>query len=42
MAPGEMRPQSDTLELSQGFATLTPLRIDMTHRQLMDRFAGFE
>ena len=22
-------------------ATLTPLHIDMTHRQLLDRFAGF-
>lgn len=42
MASGEMQPESDTLELSQGFATLTPLHIDMTHRQLMDRFAGFE
>jgi 5'-nucleotidase len=42
LARGEMQPETDTLELSEGYATLTPLHIDMTHRQLMDRFAGFE
>jgi len=36
-----MQPETDTLKLSEGYATLTPLHIDMTRRQLMDRFAGF-
>jgi len=39
---GELQPETDLVELAEGFATLTPLHIDMTHRQLMDRFAGFE
>lgn len=42
LAHGEMQPETDLVELSEGFATLTPLHIDMTHRQLMDRFAGYE
>ncbi|HEV3300781.1 MAG TPA: hypothetical protein VG055_14120 [Planctomycetaceae bacterium] len=42
LARGEIQPETDTLELSEGYATLTPLHIDITHRQLMDRFAGFE
>ena len=41
LPPGEMQPETDLVELAAGFATLTPLHIDMTHRQLLDRFAGF-
>jgi 5'-nucleotidase len=38
----QMDPETDSRELAEGYATLTPLHIDMTHRQLLDRFAGFE
>jgi len=37
----EMEPETDVRELEEGYATLTPLHIDMTHRQLLDRFAEF-
>jgi hypothetical protein len=37
-----MEPETDNRQLEEGFATLTPLHIDMTHRQLLDRFAEFE
>ena len=34
-------PQADVRELADGFVTLTPLHIDMTHRALLDRFSAF-
>lgn len=37
----QLEPQTDAHELAEGFATMTPLHIDMTHRPLLDRFAGF-
>jgi 5'-nucleotidase len=35
-------PETDIHELEAGYATLTPLHIDMTHRQLLDRFSEFK
>lgn len=37
----QMEPETDVRELEEGYATLTPLHIDMTHGQLLDRFAEF-
>jgi len=37
----QMEPETDVRELEEGYATLTPLHIDMTHRPLLDRFAEF-
>ena len=42
LEPRPTEPETDNRELEEGFATLTPLHIDMTHRQLLDRFAEFE
>ena len=37
-----MEPETDVHELEAGYATFTPLHIDMTHRQLLDRFGEFK
>ena len=37
-----MEPETDVHELEAGYATLTPLHIDMTHRQLLTEVWGPE
>jgi 5'-nucleotidase len=37
----EMEPETDVRELAEGYATLTPLFIDMTHQPLRERFAAY-
>jgi 5'-nucleotidase len=37
----QLEPETDVRELAEGYATLTPLHIDMTHRQLLDRYAEY-